>query len=67
MQLNGQFHIPAIHFYSGGNNYWYPLNRRLVGPQRWCGYFGKEENLALDRNHISDYPAHRLATTQTHY
>jgi len=67
MQVKGQLHISAIHFYCGGNNYRYQLNRRLVGPQGWCGYFGKEKNLAPDRNQVSDYPAHRLATTPSHY
>lgn len=65
MQVNGRLHIPAIHFYSEGNNYQYPLNRRLIGSQRLCGYFGKEKNLAPDRNEVLDYPAHRLATTPT--
>jgi hypothetical protein len=67
MHVNGQLHIPAIHFYPEGNNYQYPLNKRLVGPQRWCSYFGKENDLAPDRNKVSDFPSHRLATTPTHH
>lgn len=67
LYITSELHIPAFHFYPGGNNYQYPLNKRLVGPQRWCGYFGKEKDLAPDRNKVSDIPAHRLTTTPTHY
>ena len=28
-----------------GNEFWYPLNRRLIGPQNQSRRFGEEENL----------------------
>jgi hypothetical protein len=30
--------------YPQGKSPWYPLDRRLGGPQRWSGYGGKEKN-----------------------
>jgi hypothetical protein len=31
--------------YPNGNSPWYPLDRRLGGPQRWFGHAGEEKNL----------------------
>jgi hypothetical protein len=30
--------------YPQGKNPWYPLDRRLSGPQSWSGYRGEEKN-----------------------
>jgi hypothetical protein len=30
--------------YPQEKNPWYPLDRRLVGPQRWSGHNGEEKN-----------------------
>jgi hypothetical protein len=31
--------------FTHGKEPWYPLNRRLGGPQNWSGHFGKKKNL----------------------
>ena len=36
----GQLHASAV--LPLGKNHWYPLNRRLGGPQSRCGLFGEE-------------------------
>jgi hypothetical protein len=33
------------HFLPQGKGPWYPLDRRLGGPQTWSGRFGEEKNL----------------------
>jgi len=35
MEVSGQLHVPR-------ERHWYPLDRRLDGPQSWCGYGGKD-------------------------
>jgi len=30
--------------YPKGKNHWYPLDRRLCGPQNWSGHGGEEKN-----------------------
>jgi len=30
--------------YPQGKNHWYPLDRRLCGPQNWSGHGGEEKN-----------------------
>jgi hypothetical protein len=40
--------------YPRGKNLWYPLDRRLRGPQRRSGCYGQEKNLALTGTQNSD-------------
>jgi len=42
MEVSGQLHEPAA--LSQGKNPWYPLDRRLGGPQSWPGPGGEEKN-----------------------
>jgi hypothetical protein len=49
MEVNAQLHAPAA--LPGENSHWYPLDRRLGGPQSQSGRNGEEKkNLALARN-----------------
>jgi hypothetical protein len=53
MEVNGQLHAAdALHL---GNNPWYPLNRRLHGPQSWSGRC-EEKNL-LPLPEIEPWPS----------
>jgi hypothetical protein len=42
MEVIGQLHAPAV--LPQGNNPWYPLDRRLGGPQNRSGRGGEERN-----------------------
>jgi hypothetical protein len=42
MEVSGQLHAPAA--YSQGKSPWYPLDRRLGGPQSRSGRGGEENN-----------------------
>jgi hypothetical protein len=42
MELSGQLYAPAV--YSQGKSPWYPLDRRLGGPQSRSGRRGEEKN-----------------------
>jgi len=33
-----------LFLYPWGKSSWYPLDRRLGGPQNWSGHSGKEKN-----------------------
>jgi hypothetical protein len=45
MEVNSLFHARAA--LPPGESPWYPLDRRLGGPQSWSGHCGEEKNLAL--------------------
>jgi hypothetical protein len=42
MEISGQLHAPAL--LPPRKSLWYPLDRRLGGPQRWFGRGGEEKN-----------------------
>jgi hypothetical protein len=42
MEVSGQLHAPAA--FPQGKSRWYPLDRRLGGPQSSSGRDGKEKN-----------------------
>jgi hypothetical protein len=42
MEVSGQLHTSAV--YLQGKSPWYPLNRRLGGPQSRSGRGGEEKN-----------------------
>jgi len=42
MEVSGQLHDPAT--FPQGKSPWYPLDRKLDGPQSWCGHGGEEKN-----------------------
>jgi hypothetical protein len=42
MELSGQLHVPAV--LPQGKSPWYPLDRRLGGPQSRSGRGGEEKN-----------------------
>jgi hypothetical protein len=42
MEVNGQLHAPAA--LPQGKNTWYPLDRRLGGPQSRSGHCDEEKN-----------------------
>jgi hypothetical protein len=60
MELSGQLHIPTA--LPRGKSPWYPLYRRLGGPQSRPGCCGEEKNLAHDVNRT---PA--VETVARHY
>jgi len=43
MEGTGHFHAPAA--LPWGKSPWYPLDRRLGGPQRWSEHSGEEKNI----------------------
>jgi len=43
--VSGQLHAPAV--LPHGKSPWYPLARRLGGPQRWFGHGREEKNSLL--------------------
>jgi hypothetical protein len=43
MEVSGHLHAPAA-FVHQGKSSWYPLDRRLVGPQSRSGRGGEEKN-----------------------
>jgi hypothetical protein len=45
MEVSGQLHTPSV--LPSGNRPWYPLDRRLGGPQLRCGRCEIEKNLLL--------------------
>jgi len=45
MEVSGQLHTPAA--LSPGRSPWYPMDRRLGGPQSWAGCSGEEKNSQL--------------------
>jgi hypothetical protein len=53
--------------YIQGKSPWYPLDRRLDGPQDWSGHSGKEKKSIPYPYQESNYshPAHSLSTTLT--
>jgi len=38
-----QLSLMLLLLYPWGKSPWYPLGRRLVGPQSWCGHGGEEK------------------------
>jgi hypothetical protein len=42
MDVSGQLHAPAA--LPQGKSPWYPLDRKLGGPQSWSGHNGEEKN-----------------------
>jgi hypothetical protein len=47
MEVSGQLHAPAA--LPPGKSPWYPLDRRLGGPQSRSGYGGEEKNSQTPR------------------
>jgi hypothetical protein len=48
MEVSGQLHAPAsLPLPTQGKSPWYPLDRRLGGPQSWSGRVGEEKNSQL--------------------
>jgi len=42
MAVSAQFHAPVA-LLPGKEPPWYPLNRKLDGPEKWSGHFGEDE------------------------
>jgi hypothetical protein len=60
MKVSGQIHTPPL--YPQGKSPWYPLDRRLDGPQSRSGRGGVEKNSQLPPGiepYNPDRPAHR--------
>jgi hypothetical protein len=48
MEVSGQLHVPGD--LPQGNRLWYPLDKKLGGPQSQSGRCGQEKNLASAGN-----------------
>jgi len=48
--------------YPQSKNPWYPMDRRLAGPQGQSGHGGKEKNFSPWQESNPGHPAHSLVT-----
>jgi len=65
MEVSDHLHVPAAS--TVGKEPRYPLDRRLGGPQSWCGYGGGEEKPfpVPDGNRNPGRPIHSLVSIIT--